>query len=44
MKNTLVDTEDEIPDFMECVSCEENMEDNESVMKVEDSSGSCGVV
>ena len=36
MQSTLVDTEDEIPDFVEFVSSDKNMGNNESVTEVKE--------
>lgn len=43
MKSTLVGTEGEIPDSMAFASCEKNMEENESVMKVKKVQGAVGL-
>lgn len=44
MQSTLVDTEDEIPDFVEFVSSDKSMGNNESVTEVKEISRCCGVV
>lgn len=44
MQSTLVDTEDEIPDFLEFASSDKNMGNNESVTEMKEISRFCGVV
>lgn len=44
VQSTLVDTEDEIPDFLEFASSDKNMGNNESVTEMKEISRFCGVV